>query len=96
MAQCACGVLNHFGPNKPSKHFGFIGQYISETLRKAVFKRAAKDRRKKQLLHQSADPSGPEHWIVPRHKCEVFQYDIEQLVYNSAIFCTYIAQIQYI
>lgn len=70
LAQCKCEVLNQSGPNKLSKHFGFIGQYISETLREAVFKRAAKGRRKKkQLLHQSADPSGPEHWIVIHVRC---------------------------
>ncbi len=33
MAQCECGVLNHFGLNKLSKHFGFIGQNISEILK---------------------------------------------------------------
>lgn len=69
---------NHFGPNRLSKHFGFIGQCISETVGKAVLKRAAKDSRKKQLLHQSADLSGPEHWILPCNTCEGFQYDIEQ------------------
>lgn len=26
-------MLNHFGPNKLSKHFGFIRQYISERVK---------------------------------------------------------------